>query len=103
MQWHHYFSGFWAGAFLANFVPHYVNGVSGNGFPTPFAKPPGKGLSSPIVNVLWALFNLVIGYLLFKAGKVSSQDDLSLIVFFIGFSCLSIIAARNFVNKEKIK
>jgi hypothetical protein len=69
MQWYHYFSGFWAGMFFANFVPHFVNGISGNVFPTPFAKPPGKGLSSPVVNVLWALLNLIAGYLLFKLGK----------------------------------
>jgi hypothetical protein len=63
MQWYHYFSGFWAGAFLANFVPHFVKGISGDPFPTPFAKPPGKGLSSPIVNVWWSLLNAVVGYL----------------------------------------
>jgi len=101
MEWYHYFSGFWAGAFLANVVPHYVNGVSGNGFPTPFAKPPGKGLSSPIVNIFWALFNLVVGYLLFRSGKVSSQDNLSLIVFLAGFAGLSFLCAKNFVNKHK--
>ena len=32
--------------------------------PSPFASPPGKGESSPTVNVLWGTFNLVIGYLL---------------------------------------
>jgi len=101
MQWYHYFGGFWAGAFLANFVPHFVNGVSGNGFPTPFAKPPGKGLSSPILNVLWALLNLVIGYVLFRVGRVSAQDNLSLVVFFAGFAGMSIMLAQSFVHKEK--
>ena len=57
MEWYNYFSGFCAGAFLANFVPHFVKGVCGDKFPTPFAKPPGKGLSSPMVNVLWGLLN----------------------------------------------
>jgi hypothetical protein len=42
---------FFAGAFLANFVPHFVHGISGDRFPTPFANPPGKGLSSPTLNV----------------------------------------------------
>ena len=102
MQWYHYFSGFWAGAFLANFVPHFVNGVSGNPFPTPFAKPPGKGLSSPIVNVWWALLNAVAGYLLFRVGRVSPDDILSMIVFMVGIAALSLLAAKNFVNKDKI-
>jgi hypothetical protein len=102
MQWYHYFSGFWAGAFWANFVPHFVNGISGDPFPTPFAKPPGKGLSSPIVNVWWALLNAVVGYLLFRVGKVSPDDILSLIIFFAGVTALSLLCAQNFVNKDKI-
>jgi hypothetical protein len=102
MQWYHYFSGFWAGMFLANFVPHFIKGIAGDPFPTPFAKPPGKGLSSPLVNVLWALFNLVIGYLLFRLSKVSADDSLSLFVCFAGFTCISIMGARNFVHKDKV-
>jgi hypothetical protein len=101
MQWYHYFSGFWAGMFLANFVPHFIKGVAGDAFPTPFAKPPGKGLSSPLVNVLWALLNLVLGYLLFKLGKVNVDNNLSMLLLFIGFACISIMGAKNFVNKEK--
>ena len=101
MEWYHYFSGFWAGMFLANFVPHFINGVSGNGFPTPFAKPPGKGLSSPVVNVLWALLNLIIGALLFKVGRVSIHNYLSLIILFIGFALLSLLMAKNFAEKDK--
>jgi hypothetical protein len=100
MQWYHYFSGFWAGMFLANFVPHFVNGISGNGFPTPFAKPRGKGLSSPVLNVIWALFNLVVGYLLFQAGKVSTRDNLSLILFLAGIACISVMLAKRFAGKH---
>ena len=102
MQWYHYFSGFWAGAFLANFVPHFVNGISGDPFPTPFAKPPGKGLSSPIVNVWWGLLNAVIGYVLLKVGRVSTDDNLSMIIFFAGAAVMSLMLAKNFVNKDKI-
>ena len=47
MQWYHYFSRFCAGMFLGNFVPHFIKGVAGDPFPTPFSKPPGRGLSSP--------------------------------------------------------
>ena len=102
MQWYNYFSGFWSGMFLANFVPHFIKGIAGDPFPTPFAKPPGKGLSSPLINVLWALFNLIIGYLLFRFGKVSADDNLSLIIFFIGIICISLMGAMNFVNKDKL-
>lgn len=66
MEWYVYLAHFFAGAFLANSVPHLVQGVSGRSFQSPFASPPGIGLSSPIVNVLWGFANLVIGYVLLK-------------------------------------
>jgi hypothetical protein len=101
MEWYHYFSGFWAGMFLANFVPHFVSGISGNGFPTPFAKPPGKGLSSPTLNVIWALLNLLLGFLFYRLGKVSIGNNLSMIVFFAGIATLSIPMSKKFADKEK--
>jgi hypothetical protein len=64
MPWYAYVAFFFGGAFLVNAVPHFVNGVSGRSFPTPFASPPGRGESSPVVNVLWGTVNLIIGYLL---------------------------------------
>jgi hypothetical protein len=35
--------------------------ISGSPFQSPFASPPG-GLSSSMVNVLWVLLNLLLGY-----------------------------------------
>jgi len=66
-----------------------VHGISGDRFPTPFADPPGKGLSSPTTNVVWALVNLIVGYVLFRVGKVSNGGNLALIVFFAGIAALS--------------
>jgi hypothetical protein len=96
----HYIACFFAGMFLTNVVPHFVQGVSGEPFPTPFAKPPGKGLSSPTVNVLWALVNLVVGYVLFQAGGVSSGDRIALVVFFAGIAAISIMLSVNFAKKD---
>jgi hypothetical protein len=62
MHWYFFFSYFFGGAFLVNEVPHFVQGVSGRSFPTPFASPTGKGLSSPTVNVLWGTANAVAAY-----------------------------------------
>src|SRR5450432_1486159 len=86
VHWSTYVASFFAGMFLANAVPHFVHGISGDRFPTPFAHPPGKGSSSPTVNVLWALVNLIIGYLLFHTGKVWSGGNPALLVFFAGLS-----------------
>ena len=62
MMFLHDLAYFFGGAFLSNAVPHYVSGVMGRPFQSPFAKPPGKGLSSSTVNVLWGFANIAIGY-----------------------------------------
>jgi len=101
MEWYLYLASFFAGIFLANAVPHFVQGVSGNKFPSPFAKPPGKGLSSPTVNVIWGLCNALIGYLLFQVGQVSSANLPSLAVFFLGAAAISIMSSVNFQKKDR--
>jgi hypothetical protein len=100
VNWYKYIACFFAGMFLTNVVPHFVQGVCGNRFPTPFAKPPGKGLSSPTVNVVWSLFNLIAGYLLFRFGKVLSGDDFALIVFFAGIVLISTMMSVQFEKKH---
>lgn len=101
MAWYLYVASFFAGIFLANAIPHFVQGVSGNKFPTPFSKPPGRGLSSAAVNVLWALLNFLVGYLLLEVGQFSTGNMLSLIVFFIGAAAISIMSSVNFQKKER--
>lgn len=101
MRWYHYLLVFFAGVFLTNGVPHFVNGISGNLFPTPFADPPGKGLSSPLTNVLWALFNFLVGYLFFSYGKLSSRNKLGLFIFFLGIAAINIMSSMAFVEKVK--
>jgi len=89
MNWYNYVLCFFAGMFLANVLPHLVHGISGDRFPTPFARPPGKRLSSPTTNVIWALVNLIVGYALFQIGKISSGGNPALAVFFAGIAALS--------------
>lgn len=101
MLWYNYLACFFAGAFLANVVPHFVHGISGDRFPTPFAHPPGKGLSSPTVNVWWALFNLVIGYFLFQAGHVSRANPVTAALFVVGAAALSTMLSVRFAEKMR--
>jgi hypothetical protein len=101
MEWYQYVACFFAGLFLANVVPHFVAGVSGNKFPTPFANPPGRGLSSATTNVIWALVNLVIGFLLFRVGHLAAGETLSLLVFLAGIAVISIFASKRFSHKHQ--
>ena len=100
MHWYDYVGCFFAGAFLANAVPHFVHGISGDRFPTPFASPPGKGLSSSTVNMLWALFNLVVGYIHFQLENVSSGGLATLIAFFGGIAAVGIWLSVHFTKKH---
>jgi hypothetical protein len=52
MRWYHYVAYFFGGAFLANALPHLGNGISGHAFQSPFAHPPGEGLSSAFLSPL---------------------------------------------------
>lgn len=62
---------FFAGVLLCNSIPHLTCGLRGEVFPTPFAKPRGKGPSSPIVNFLWGVFNLLWGVFLLSRHPVT--------------------------------
>ena len=102
MKWYHYIAAFFAGAFLANVVPHFIHGISGDPFPTPFANPPGKGLSSPLVNVIWACFNLLAGYVLLRVSKITFKNSLAMLVLFLGILAISIQASIVFMDKVKL-
>ncbi len=101
MEWYQYLAAFFSGAFLSNAVPHFVKGICGDKFPTPFAKPPGKGLSSPIVNTLWGSLNILVGYVLWHASTLKPGNHPGMIVFFIGFVLMAIMLSMNFVKKDK--
>ena len=97
MRWYHYVAYFFGGAFLINAVPHFVNGVSGNPFPSPFASPPGQGLSSPLVNVLWGTFNLAVGYLLVcRVGQFDLRRTRHVVVVGAGGLFIALMLARAF-------
>ena len=100
MNWYNYIAAFFAGIFLANAIPHFVHGISGDRFPSPFANPPGKGLSSPTVNVVWSLVNLLAGYALFRAGTIWDGGIVPLAIFFAGIAVVSIFSSVHFAQKH---
>ena len=97
MTWLHLVSYFCGGTFLANAIPHFVSGIMGRPFQSPFAKPPGKGLSSSTVNVLWGFFNAVAGYLLVvRVGNFDLRSIRDVLALGVGALLISLLMARHF-------
>jgi hypothetical protein len=97
MTWLHLVSYFFGGVFLANAIPHSVSGMMGQPFQTPFAKPPGEGLSSSTVNVLWGCLNVVIGYLLvIRVGNFDLRSVSDFVALTAGAVLISVFSARHF-------
>jgi hypothetical protein len=97
MRWYHCIAYFFGGAFLSNAVPHFVNGISGHPFQSPFASPPGEGLSSSTVNVLWGFFNLAVGYVLVcRVGKFDLRDTRHVVFLGLGILALALMGAHAF-------
>jgi hypothetical protein len=97
MPWPHLLSYFFGGVFLANAIPHFVSGMMGRPFQTPFAKPPGQGLSSAAVNVLWGFSNIVVGYVLVcRVGDFELRDTGDVAAMGAGVFLISLLSARQF-------
>ena len=97
MNWLYDLAYFFGGAFASNAVPHFVSGVMGQPFQSPFAKPPGEGLSSSSVNVLWGFANFVIAYLLIAwVGKFDPRAPDQIIAVGAGVLVMGMMAARLF-------
>jgi hypothetical protein len=96
-RWYHYIAYFFGGAFLANTIPHLVNGMSGSPFQTPFASPPGKGLSSSSLNVLWGMFNLAVAYVLVaRVGRFEPRNTWHVLVLWLGALLVALRLAGHF-------
>jgi len=109
MNWVDYVSYFFGGVFVANTIPHLVSGMMGQAFQSPFAKPPGKGLSSSTVNVVWGMFNLAVGYvLIFRVGTFDIRNTADVACAGLGALLISLQLAYHFgqfhggrVSKDK--
>jgi hypothetical protein len=75
---------FLAGVLLVNAVPHGVSAVQGRRFPSPFGKPPGRGLSSPIENATWSTANAAGGVALLPRAGASRGEIVGLAVGAVG-------------------
>jgi hypothetical protein len=69
----------------------------GRPFQSPFAKPPGQGLSSSTVNVLWGFANFVFAYLLIvRVGNFDLRAPDQAIALGAGVLLMGVVSARLF-------
>jgi len=95
--WLHYVAYFFGGTFFMNAIPHTVSALMGRPFQSPFAKPPGEGLSSSTVNALWGFFNVAVGYLLvFRVGTFDPRCNYHILSFGLGAFLISLLMSRTF-------
>lgn len=96
MSWYTYIAYFFAGVFLANGIPHFMQGISGKRFSSPFAERP-LGESSPMVNVIWGMVNFAIGYtLMFGVGKFRFGLTIDVLMVGLGALITAVGLARQF-------
>jgi hypothetical protein len=97
MQWLPYISYFFGGAFLTNAIPHFVSGLMGRAFQSPFAKPPGQGLSSSTINVLWGIANIIVAwFLICRVGDFNAHSGTHMLAAGLGGLLMSLMLARSF-------
>src|ERR1700722_3094584 len=97
MRWYHFIAYFFGGVFLVNAIPHFVSGITGHPFQSPFASPPGEGLSSAWVNVLWGSTNLVFAYLLLaRVGKFDLRCWRHVLIAGVGGLAMALMLAHAF-------
>lgn len=94
----HLLALFFAGAFLCNAIPHLAAGLRGEFFPTPFAKPSGRGPSAPLVNFLWGAFNAAVGAMLASFGVLTIGANAGSLVFLLGALALGAPLSNHFSN-----
>ncbi len=95
------------GFFATNSLPHFIPGIHGKPFYSPFATPPAKGKSSSVVNVLWGFANIVVAYILFVGTDLNLRNYVEGIGFLLGVLVtaltLAIVFGKNRKNEKKDK
>jgi hypothetical protein len=97
MDWFNFVSYFFGGVFLCNAIPHVASGLMGRPFQSPFAKPPGQGLSSSTVNLVWGVINFAVAYVLIcRVGDFSLRSSAHAATLGLGFLLVGLYSAHHF-------
>lgn len=98
-----YIAHFFGGVFLANGIPHFVSGVCGRPFRTPFVRVHGGDVSSPTMNVIWGWLNLLVAYLLFiDVGPLYLGSLVDTVASGAGMLLTGIVLSRIFAGERAI-
>lgn len=84
-----------AGALLCNCIPHLAAGLRGEAFPTPFATPPGKGRSPPVINFVWGAGNLLFGVQALTMNLDAADPRLGRLALLAGFIGLGLYLSNH--------
>src|SRR5262245_8422698 len=96
MAWYVLVAHFFGGAFVANALPHLLAALRGRPFPTPFATPPFRALSSPRVNAAWSAANLGVAFvLLVRIGPLDIASVSDVTACLLGFVLMAFQVSRS--------
>lgn len=94
---------FFAGLFLANGIPHFINGISGKDFHNPSLHRFFPNIPSPLFNVIWGLFNFSLAVLLFSlVGNFVLGINYNSLSAAFGFIFASVGLSVYFKNRTKV-
>lgn len=102
VEWWFYLVAVFAGPLMVNGVPHFVNGVSGRKFPSPFSGGPGTE-DSPVRNVLWGAGNWLVGGLLLWLIRDGLGNPLILAELIVLGLGLAVLLAMAFGDPQRFK
>jgi hypothetical protein len=99
MPWIAFIVHFFAAAIMTNGIPHFVNGVCGRPFRTPFSAGSGGAESSAELNVVWGWANFVVAFLLFaNVGPLYIGTPIDTIFIAAGMLVAGLLLARIFAR-----
>lgn len=91
----HLAAAFFLGLFFFNAIPHLVRGICGKSHMTPFRQKSG-----PLLNVVWAWVNIIIGVLILKGCRLQVWGWGEWVAFGIGGFVISVSLAIFWANPE---
>lgn len=92
-----YVFSFIAGLFAANGVPHFISGITGKKFQTPF------GNTSPVVNVIWGWVNFVVALVLVHYAHPWAHIYRATACFSVAVLVMALVLTYAWKNQVKSK